>query len=47
MRRMIKHTIVYPGSGPSYEVIALRPAFFILKTKNSVTMGELRAQEVH
>jgi hypothetical protein len=22
----IKHTMVYPGSGPSLEVIALRPA---------------------
>jgi hypothetical protein len=24
--RTIKHTMVYPGSGPSLEVIALRPA---------------------
>jgi hypothetical protein len=24
--RTTKHTIVYPGSGPSLEVIALRPA---------------------
>jgi hypothetical protein len=27
LRRTIKHTIIYPGSGPYYEVIAIRPAF--------------------
>jgi hypothetical protein len=37
--RTRKHTIVYPSSGTCYKVIALRPAYFVLKKKNSVTMG--------
>jgi hypothetical protein len=37
--RTMKHTIVYPGSGPYYVVIVLHPVFFVLKKKNSVTMG--------
>jgi hypothetical protein len=37
--RTIKHTIVYPGSGPCYEVIALHLAFLLLKKMNSITMG--------
>jgi hypothetical protein len=37
--RTIKNTIVYHGSGPYYEVIALRLAIFVLKKKNSITMG--------
>jgi hypothetical protein len=32
------NTIIYPGSGPGYEVIALRPTFFVWK-KDNVTMG--------
>jgi hypothetical protein len=32
------HTIVYPGSGPFYKVIALRPVFLILKM-NIVIIG--------
>jgi hypothetical protein len=36
--RTIKHIIVYLGSGPYYEEIALRLAFFVLKKKNSVTL---------
>jgi hypothetical protein len=31
--------IVYLGSGPCFEVIALRPTFVVLKKKNGVTMG--------
>jgi hypothetical protein len=34
-----KHTIVYPDSDPYYEVIALRPTFFVLMKKNNITMG--------
>jgi hypothetical protein len=37
--RTTKHTIVYPDSGPSYEVIALHPTFSVLTKKNSVIMG--------
>jgi hypothetical protein len=37
--RTIKNTIVYHGSGLCYEVIALRPTIFVLKKKNSITMG--------
>jgi hypothetical protein len=29
----------YPGLGPCYEVIVLRPAFLLLKRMNNVTMG--------
>jgi hypothetical protein len=36
--RSTKHTIVYLGSGLFYKVIALYPAFLILKI-NSVAMG--------
>jgi hypothetical protein len=34
-----KHTIVYPGWSPCYDVIALHPAFLLLKKMNNVTMG--------
>jgi hypothetical protein len=37
--RTTKHTIVYPGLGPCYEIIALRPAFLLLKKRNIFTMG--------
>jgi hypothetical protein len=33
------HTIVYFGLGLCYEIIALRPAFLLLKKMNSVIMG--------
>jgi hypothetical protein len=39
LQTMKNYKIVYPGSGPCYEVIVLPPAFFVLKKKNSVTMG--------
>jgi hypothetical protein len=32
--QVTKHTTVYPGSGPSLEVIALRPMILILKMNN-------------
>jgi hypothetical protein len=38
LRTMKNYTIVYPGSCPCYEVIALRPVFLVWKKKNSVTM---------
>jgi hypothetical protein len=34
-----KAHLVYPSSGPCYEVIAPRAVFFVLKKKNSVTIG--------
>jgi hypothetical protein len=34
--------MVYPGSGPYYEVIALRLLFLLLKKLNNVTMGVSR-----
>jgi hypothetical protein len=39
LRRATKDIIVYPGLGPCYEVIAIRPTFFVLVKKNSVTKG--------
>jgi hypothetical protein len=38
LQTMKNYTIVYPGSCLCYEVIALRPIFFVWKKKNSVTM---------
>jgi hypothetical protein len=35
----VQSTLVYPSSYPCYKVIAIRPTFFALKKKNSVTMG--------
>jgi hypothetical protein len=37
--RTTKHTIVYLGLGPCYEVIALHQMFLLLKKMNSVIMG--------
>jgi hypothetical protein len=42
----IKHTIVYLDSDPYYELIALRPMFFIKKEEQCYKEGELRAQNI-
>jgi hypothetical protein len=44
--RTIKHMIIYPGSGPSLEVIALHLAIDI-EDEQMLQRGEQRAREVH
>jgi hypothetical protein len=44
--RTTKHTMIYPGSGSSLEVIALRQPFEI-EDEQVIQRGEQRAQEVH
>jgi hypothetical protein len=35
----LQSRLVYPGSGPCYEVIVLRSAFFVLKKNYSLLIG--------
>jgi hypothetical protein len=42
----MKHTMIYPGSGPSLEVVALRPAAVWYWRWIGVTRGEQSAWEV-
>jgi hypothetical protein len=44
--RTMKYTVIYPGSGPSLELISLRPMAWYRRC-TCVTSGEQRAQEVH